>query len=93
MAKAVCLLFFIIASLIIDLEEGFFCLFLPENHLMLGTRRVSRAQDTSPLPQAIIDFSAARRNTLYCVQWDETVPQKTQANPRIICYELRGSAR
>jgi len=32
---------------------------------------------------------AARGNTLYCVQWDETAAQKTQANPKIICYELR----
>ncbi|MGA2533525.1 MAG: 6-bladed beta-propeller [Candidatus Aminicenantales bacterium] len=35
----------------------------------------------------------ARRNTLYCVQWDETVPQKTQPNPKVICFELRSFAR
>jgi hypothetical protein len=36
---------------------------------------------------------AARRNMLYCVQWDETTEQKTQANPKIVCYELRFFSR
>lgn len=43
-----------------------------------------------PLSQKII---AARGNTLYCEEWDETTPQKTQANPKIICYELRRFTR
>jgi hypothetical protein len=39
-----------------------------------------------PLPQKIV---AAKRKTLYCEDWDETAPPKTQANLKIVCYELR----
>jgi hypothetical protein len=42
-----------------------------------------------PLPQKIV---AARGNTLYCEEWEET-PQKVQANPKIICYDVRRFAR
>jgi len=36
---------------------------------------------------------AGRRNTLYCVQWDESTAQKMQSNPKVVCYELRRFTR
>lgn len=43
-----------------------------------------------PFSQKIV---AARGNTLYCVKWDETTGQKAQANPKIVCWELRRFTR
>jgi hypothetical protein len=47
---------------------------------------------TADLPFCL-KIIAARRNTLYCVQWEDTAPQKTQANPKIVSYELRRFTR
>jgi hypothetical protein len=39
-----------------------------------------------PLAQKIVN---ARRNALYLEEWEMPGPEKTQLNPKIICYELR----
>jgi hypothetical protein len=43
-----------------------------------------------PFPSKIV---AAKRNILYCEEWNETTTQQAQANSRVLCYALRHFAR